>query len=647
MSAQPHTRSVERSSKRSEERSNNSSSRRSGEHSGERSDVQSIGWFAHLLSLIPSSPFGRIVSVLVSAFLAFCTTVGTIYRTDGGSISDFDFPHWLLFLAVFIAYELCIFLLTAWVRSRQRAHLSASTRTRWAAWVRRRTATFRSLWIFFLLAMIWVPLFITLLAGADLINQGAEVNNWLCATVLHGNHCTLLEMEYPPADQYPISRYLWPSLHATFLTNQHNLFLTLFVGLIRFASHQLFQVVWPADLLLCALSYTFATFTLAALASRLLRLHPSMGTTGRSILLLLPILSPIVSFDTVSLTKSPQFAFAFAWWFSTLALVIKKPETVTRRDQWALALSTLCCVICVKYALPIIVIELVVLLIFRLHKAKQWLVCLALPIILFSGALHAAYATGNVVAGDPVESRAVLVQQIARVEKEAPESIPPATQRQLSHIFDTDMMALLYDQNDADVVKSSGKNATTYKWLTITKKQWKEFIPAWASVVKANPRVAFDALAAEFYGYFDLADPPYVSFLFYADNAAVGGELGAKWAFNPVRLALIHFFRGWASIPVIGWPLHGNFWVVATLLVVCVQLRIRRWEDLLLALPLLAQMGVMALAPANNFDRHMIAFAVVFVFCALDLFADKADETADEVAVTPSASHRASRSSDR
>lgn len=592
-------------------------------------------------SFFASSVIGRIAGILVSLFLAFCTAAGTIYRQPGGSISWFGPAQWVCLIAVFLVYEAVLLIATACVRGhcsplaliragrrgtattadrRARAHHPAQSWPRWGAWVARRTRDFRRLWVFYLLALAWVPLLLTLLCGADLINQGTEVNNWLCARVLHGSGCTLTAMSYPPADIYPISHYLWPSAEATFLTNQHNLFLTLLVGLVRFASMRLTGMVWPADIVLVGLSYAFATFALAAMGSRLVRLHPSMGTTARSVLLLLPVLSPIVSLDTVALTKSPQFAFAFAWWASTLVLMVKKPQSVTRRDETALAFSTLACVLCVKYALALVLIELLVLLFARHRQWKRWLACLLLPAALFSGALHAVYATGQAIDGDPIESRSVLVQQIARIEKYDPTALDRSITRDLDPIFNLQQMAEVYNQNDADPVKSSGEGGTiSYRWQDVTPAQWSGFMRAWSKAVKASPRVAFDAFVAEFYGYFDLADPPYVSFLYYADSFAVKADLGSAWAQNPVRTGIIRFFKGWAAIPVLGWPLHGNFWVVLTLLAVCVQLRLRRWTDFWLAVPLLAQMGVMVFAPANNFDRHTIALAVYAVFLLLDL----------------------------
>lgn len=577
-----------------------------------------------LAILKASSPLGRVASVIVSAFLAFCTTVGTIYRESRGSISQFGPRHWLLFALVFAAYEILLVTATAAIQAHEqqkKAHLPSHKggSAAWARWVERCTHNFRSLWLFYLLALLWVPLLITLLVGADYINQGIEADNWICARLLHGVGCTLHSQDYPPADIYPIAHYLWPTSDPNFLTNQHNLFLTLLVGGTRFLSCRLWNVTWPADAALIILSYLFATFALAAMASRLVRLHPAMGTAARSTLLLLPVLSPMISLDTVSLTKSPQFAFAFAWWLSTLVLMVKRPRSVTRRDCWALAVSTLACLVCVKYALALILIELAVLLFCRHKQWKRWLVCLLLPAVLFSGALHAAYASRQAVSGDPIESRAVLVQQIARIDQEEPATIPPAARKDLSRIFNLRTMARLYNRNDADPVKSSGMKEPSYLWRTVSRAQWEKFLPAWRSVVRANPRIAFDAFAAEFYGYFDLADPPYVSFLYYSDNRMVDAVLGSFWATNPVRTGLIRFFRAWCAVPVLEWPLHGNFWVVLTLLAVCICLRLRRWTDFWLSLPLLAQMGVMALAPANNFDRHMIPLAVFAVFLLLDL----------------------------
>ena len=63
--------------------------------------------------------------------------------------------------------------------------------------------------------------------------------------------------------------------------------------------------------------------------------------------------------------------------------------------------------------------------------------------------------------------------------------------------------------------------------------------------------------------------------------------------------------------------LHGNFYVVMTLLIGAAEVIRRRWLTLMTHIPLLLLMGVMITAPANNFERHMLPVAFVFGFVVL------------------------------
>ncbi len=58
--------------------------------------------------------------------------------------------------------------------------------------------------------------------------------------------------------------------------------------------------------------------------------------------------------------------------------------------------------------------------------------------------------------------------------------------------------------------------------------------------------------------------------------------------------------------------------MVAALLLMGAELILRRWKHLLRQFPLLLLMGVMMLSPANNFDRHMLPVAFVFLLMAIE-----------------------------
>ena len=68
--------------------------------------------------------------------------------------------------------------------------------------------------------------------------------------------------------------------------------------------------------------------------------------------------------------------------------------------------------------------------------------------------------------------------------------------------------------------------------------------------------------------------------------------------------------------------MHGNFYVILTLLIGAAEVILRRWRTLAWHLPLLLLMGVMITAPANNFERHMLPVAFCFMFLCLTFWRD-------------------------
>ena len=607
----------------------------------------------------------RLLVGLMCAFLAFCTGIGPLYRAQG-SISDFGILNALIIIVAFAAYYALVRtcahsmrthevprLLTA-LRARYLAHHSkiksfaqrcGSTRAgKWARKAAHKTylwavvhinpvsSSRRNLFLFFIVGWAWVPVLLNVSFGADIMGQSNEVENWLYQLTTGISPRKTL---FTQTDVYPIAHYLWPST-ATALTNQHNVALTLLYGLVLHGSKQLLDTMAPGVLLLSLAQYAFAAFCTAATAYRFFTLHKYRvaddGTSGigagvdadastgaskkiRIITLAILLVSPMVSLSTISLTKSPLFGFASVWWIGVLyeALVHKK---LSRASKWELALSGLVMLLSAKYALYVLAAQIVVLLIAAHKQWKTWLVCIALPVLAFQFGLQTLVSSGAIMDGDSIESKALQVQQIARVAKYSPQSISEDAREKLEPIFDLDTMADLYFQSDADPVKSSGAlgKEVSYKWQTVTAADWKQFNSAWLEIGKAAPKEYLDAFFAEFYGYFDVTDNPYVPMLYYSDTVTVTEIFGRGYTDFAPRAAFLGFLRGWSEVPILGWFFHGNFWVVLTLLILSAQVLNRRYKPLLWQLPLLVQMAVMVAAPANNFDRHMIGVAVMAAF---------------------------------
>ena len=581
-----------------------------------------------------SRTVGLVLALLACLWVAFCTGLGPIYRQQG-SLTQVGLPQVLIMLgtlALCLAVVLVcrrILLGREPIRMPQRlTALAQRPRMRaYAAFITRQTSGWRPIMRLLLLGWAWA--FLTLLAayGADLYAQAQECANFLAQ--LQGDQPPYGGNAFTQMDVYPIGHYLWPG-HPTFLTDQHNMVLTLFYGMTIMASNHLTGSYDAGIVLLAGLQVIFAAFCCAVTADRFLRGSGTehVGALARTLVMLFFLLSPFVVFSTFSLTKSPLFAFAFIWWFGIwhqLESVDKNSPlyaSQAARLRPALALSTLIMLISAKYALYIVLAQLVLALIVHHRQWATILIGLLLPLVLFTGVTGALTATGTVIQGDPVESRSIQLQQIARVAQRNPQGIPAQARADLEPIMDLDNAAIQYTPWEADRVKSSGNQPKliVYRWRTVTPEQLSRLNRAWLQVGLRNPVIYLDAFMAESYGYFDPGDPAYVAMSYYLNNGYVqnSGSWLAAWC-HDWRNGVTGFVRTWADTPLLGLVARANFWVVAALLLIVARLAAGHWRGALRWFPLLLIMGVMITAPANNFERHMLPVDMVVPFLILDM----------------------------
>ena len=541
-------------------------------------------------------------------------------------------------------------------------------------WVGRKLTRCTDCWwklmLVFVIGWLWIPTTLLAAYGADIRSQIREFS-WAW------NQWTGLKQPYigffsfVPMDIYPTAHYMWPA-NPTYLTDQHNIVLTVFYGAVAAISRYFTDSNDAGIVTLAALQWLFAAFCCAATANRFFNLpwrrlgvgsfdfshperhdcwnqrdfmHPEAGVVARPsrlragaktrfVILLFFMVCPLAVFATISLTKSPLFAFAFVWWFGVwyelhmthikaLPTINGKPTRLRKRSMLAFFMSSVVMLISAKYAWYIIVLALILALLNDRKRWKTYVVTLLLPTVLIHGGIVFLADSGAIISGDPIESRGIQLQQIARVAKYNPQGIPADAASKLEPIFNLDQMADAYYQQDADPVKSSGiqSKKVSYKWRTVTKEDMENFNKAWLEIVKANPVIALDAFFAECFGYFDVADLPYVSMDYYVNNDYVQEDNDWIHLYNHEwRDTVADFAKQWGKIPVFGWLVHGNLYVTLTLLIGAAEVVLRRWRSLSWHLPLLLLMGVMITAPANNFERHMLPVAFVFGFLCLQFW---------------------------
>ncbi|MBI0071347.1 MULTISPECIES: DUF6020 family protein [Bifidobacterium] len=598
-----------------------------------------------------SRAVGLVLALLACLWIAFCTGLGPIYRQEG-SLTQVGLAQVLIMLgtlAICLALVLAcrrILLGGAPLRMSQRlTSLAQRPRMRaYAVFITRQTSGWRPIMRLLLLGWAWA--FLTLLAayGADLYAQAQECANFLAQ--LQGDQPPYGGNAFTQMDVYPIGHYLLPG-HPVFLTDQHNMVLTLVYGMTIMASNHLTGSYDAGIVLLAGLQVIFAAFCCAVTADRFLRGSGTehVGALARTLVMLFFLCSPFVVFSTFSLTKSPLFAFAFIWWFGIWRqLESGDKDSPLYASQAAklrpgLALSTLIMLISAKYALYIVLVQLVLALIIRRRQWATILIGLLLPLVLFTGVTGALTATGTVIQGDPVESRSIQLQQIARVAQRNPQGIPAQARADLEPIMDLDNAAIQYTPWEADRVKSSGNQPKliVYRWRTVTPEQISRLNRAWLQVGLRNPVIYLDAFMAEAYGYFDPGDPAYVAMSYYLNNGYVqnSGSWLAAWC-HDWRNGVTGFVRTWADTPLLGLVARANFWVVAALLLIVARLAAGHWRGVLCWFPLLLIMGVMITAPANNFERHMLPVDMVVPFLILDMVRQSRRARAENLMDRPS-----------
>ncbi|MEY8563639.1 DUF6020 family protein [Bifidobacterium pseudolongum] len=645
-----------------------------------------------------------LIAALACAWIAWCTAIGPLMRADAG-LAAFRWTNGVAFVAMFVV---CFGIVWLLVRSAHRAADSATRTTAslggaadstahlsapaahlagrtialppraarfFAAAGRltvRATRNWRRIWLVLAIGWLWIPTTLLVAYGADILSQTREFA-WAW------NQWTGLEQPYigffsfVPMDIYPTAHYMW-STDPTYLTDQHNIVLTVIYGASAALSRYLTGSNDAGFVVLAALQWLFAGFCCASAANRFFNLpwiprtapapdyahperlrtatpidfaHPERGPRihtltahtpapagplARALVMLLFLCCPLVTFSTISLTKSPLFAFAFTWWFGLMYELYMTHRNAPARPQRtrpvtiaALVVSCVVMLVSAKYAWYILLIQVVLSLLADRRRWRLYLLTLLLPTVLVHGAIALLIGSGAIIGGDPIESRGAQLQMIARVAQRNPGAIPESAARKLAPIFNIDQMAQAYRSEDADPVKSSGiqSKKVSYRWRSVTAEDMKQFNAAWLEIVRADPQTAFDALFAKSYGYFDVFDPPYVPMSYYVDNDYVQqSNTWIKHYNHDWRGGVAHVVRQWSRIPVLGWVTHGNFYVTLTLLIGAAELALRRWRALSWHMPLLLLMGVMITAPANNFERHMLPIAFVFGFLCITFARD-------------------------
>ena len=141
-------------------------------------------------------------------------------------------------------------------------------------WVGRKLTRCTDCWwklmLVFVIGWLWIPTTLLAAYGADIRSQIREFS-WAW------NQWTGLKQPYigffsfVPMDIYPTAHYMWPA-NPTYLTDQHNIVLTVFYGAVAAISRYFTDSNDAGIVTLAALQWLFAAFCCAATANRFFNL---------------------------------------------------------------------------------------------------------------------------------------------------------------------------------------------------------------------------------------------------------------------------------------------------------------------------------------------------------------------------------------
>ena len=212
------------------------------------------------------------LAVLACLWVAWCCAIGPLYWFGGG-LSDFG---WLNVLYLAVAFAICFSIVVALVRfghgrrvlpryfvrryerlcdeiagtpttvlgiMLRHLHDAAHSRPGRAlhamiVWLGRKLTRCTDCWwklmLVFVIGWLWVPTTLLAAFGADIRSQIREFS-WALNQWMGLKQPYIGFFSFVPMDIYPTAHYMWPD-NPTYLTDQHNVVLTVFYGAVAAVS---------------------------------------------------------------------------------------------------------------------------------------------------------------------------------------------------------------------------------------------------------------------------------------------------------------------------------------------------------------------------------------------------------------------------
>lgn len=420
---------------------------------------------------------------------------------------------------------------------------------------------------------------------------------------------------------YPIASYLTDG-SSTMWTNQHGAFLTAFYALTLKYSWLLSKSFLPGYVFLGLFHFLFAIY---AYTKAIVYCERNVQNSILKIIgLILIIFNPMIFLNTISLSKNPLFVSSFILFFVLMFEFYRNNGIVNKIWNINMFISVLIGILAVKWALYVyLIVGLLYILIYKKIALKSVIISIIFPIVLFKVSLLILVQQGVVLKDDPIESKGVQIQQVARYVHDDPSILTKDEYQKLNRIFDVDNIGNLYSPAISDPVKSSGggnfndDSKLGYRYRTVKKGDWKEFNKVWLDLVKRNPQIAVDATVAQVGSYLSPSQQPLADYALTMPNDVIGHGYGSlsisKWIYhfyhNKIRTKAISVVFDLFTNKYVGYILHGNFWIFILILILPVF--VTSIKKLVLVMPILLQIVISMLSPLANSERYTLGILAV------------------------------------
>lgn len=478
-----------------------------------------------------------------------------------------------------------------------------------------KTFTFKKTFLFILVS--WLPYMIIFYPGIwswDTLNQYFEY---------FGYGRTV-------RDVYPIGWYLIKS-NPFPITNQHNFLVTELYGLNLNIGIKMFK---DMQLGIFLSAFVQSILQIAILTYLLVTLYRMKMEINRiNMIKYIIAFFPLFPIYSLYLVKNVIFSSFLLLFVIQMTWLIYNANA-TYSWQWNIltTISVLGMLLTQKYAFHILLL-LSILVCFILNKKLVIKVekILISSLIFFIAFQWILFTVLRVPQGDPIEGKAVMIQQTALYVKKHPNSLTEQQYRELNKIFVVKNLSKLYNPELADPIKSSGfKNSSVlegYRYKTVKKNDMDKYNRIWMQFFLKDPRLFFEAFMNQSFRYLDLTPTQYNSSVYQQTNSVPlsheqftikikGQTFSYKENQNTLRFKLREDFSKLYNLISKIWPvsmvLNGSLIAWFFIIMIILILGIKYYKYLLILFPVVIQIPILLLSPSNGSQRY--SYPLFFLF---------------------------------